>query len=788
MPQEENAIVITGAGLISPLGLSRQATWEAVLQGRCGIGRLSAVESVLPPGADGGQAPDLPSDESSDQPREVRYLRRTIHQALDDAGGLDCFPYPPDRRGVLLGTTLHGMRAAGEFLRHDDPARLDRFLANATLARALEGLAIKGFCATTCSACSSSLGAIALGISMLRAGELDVVVAGGYDTISEYVYGGFNSLRLVSPGPVRPFTRGRQGMKLAEGYGIVVLERRDDALRRGAAPIARILGYGESADAHHLTQPHPRGEGAARAIRAALEDAKLSAADIGMVAAHGTGTPDNDVAEARALAGVFGDTLPAIPVVAFKSHLGHTLGGAGAVELILSTMALRDQCVPGCANVAAENLEFPDLTVSCGAGKPARLDAVLNTSLGFGGANTCVVLAPALPTAAAPEAPAARAALAARLDRSDRREVLISGVGVILPSAIGNEAFIARLGAAPGLERDPGPIPDEQFLHLLNARRVRRMSEYVKMTLAATAVACTDAGIDDLPAFAESCAAILGSTHGSANYSDAYYRQIVQEGIAAANPLLFAEAVPNAGAAHLSLMLSLKRACQTIIGSRTAGLEALRLAALRIATGEWDRAIVSAAEEHHVSVNAGYKQCGLYAGVGGGRPFGDPGGFLSGAGAVSLILESRRSLEQRRAGRIRGRIGTCAGGRDGDSGRAMSRTLDRVLRQLDHPTHLLGSANGTWIDALELAAASRLNSPTILSSLYGYFPELFAAGPLAGIAAVLLTHRLPALWSDGTTGRDGVTLAPQPAAASRASVLCSDYTGVIAAVSVQAEP
>ncbi|MEO6436274.1 MAG: beta-ketoacyl synthase N-terminal-like domain-containing protein, partial [Tepidisphaeraceae bacterium] len=509
MKTPADSIVITGAALATSLGLTRDETWRAVRASQCGMGPLTALESPLAPDKLGGQALDLPADYRPDEPREVRYLTWTIAAALRDAGLAETPVYPSHRCGVMLGTTLHGMRAGGRFFRDDNYEPLKTFLASHTLARACAGFDVDGFAATTCSACSSSLGAIALAMTMLRAGELDLVIAGGYDTISEYVYGGFNSLKLVADGPLRPFAKDRQGMKLAEGYGIVilgttlhgmraggeyfrshsceplknflagstlqqsltgfdlhgfaattcsacssslsaialavtllrqgeldlvvaggydtiseyvyggfnalrlvaegnltpfakdragmklaegygivVLERLQDATRRAAKPQAEILGYGESADAHHLTQPHPTGDGAARAIAEALADANLSPRDIHLIAAHATGTPDNDAGDYAAFSQIFGDQLANIPVTAFKSHLGHTLGGAGAVELILSAMALRDQVVPPCANSRGEDIEFPGLNLSTGTEKPARIRATLNTSLGFGGANT----------------------------------------------------------------------------------------------------------------------------------------------------------------------------------------------------------------------------------------------------------------------------------------------------------------------------------------------------------------------------------------------------------------
>ena len=755
-------IVITGAAMATPLGLTREQTWQAVVQGQCGMGPMPALETPLPPEKNGGQALDLPADFRPDDPREVRYLAWTIRDALRDAGVADAPPYATHRCGIVLGTTLHGMRAGGAYLRSGSYESLRSFLAAHTLARALNGIVdIDGPAMTTCSACSSSLGAIALAVTLLRAGDLDLVIAGGYDTVSEYVYGGFNSLRLVADGPLRPFAKGRQGMKLAEGYGIVVLERSDDAARRHAKTIATILGCGESADAHHLTQPHPTGDGAARAIAAALTTANRAPDEIDLIAAHATGTPDNDAGEFAAFSRVFGERLSRVPVVAFKSHLGHTLGGAGAVELILSAMALREQTVPPCANSTPQDVEFPGLNLSTGAAKPAEIRATINTSLGFGGANTAV----ALGAKDMGETPMLR----------KENDVLITGIGVVVPGSIGGEAFIQMIAQTrePRTSADTGAVAEAEYIHLLNARRVRRMSEYVKLTLAATALALTDAKIDLAadPTFAPDCSVILGSMHGSADFSATYYREIVRQGYIGANPVLFAEGVPNSAAAHLSLMLGLKGACQTIIGSRTSGLDALHLAATRIRTGEWEQAIVGAGEEYSPIVNGAYAHCGLHKS-------GDNGaGFVTGATAVTFVLESRGAAERRHA-RARGRVLRCAAGR----GRANEtiESASRVLRDLgdDLPAVMLSSCD-TWIDRGEAAAVRRATSAATVSAIYGHTAEHFSAAPLLAAAAVLLNEgKLPRL--AGRSLRD-LTAARGDERPERFGVLCTDFTGGVSA-------
>jgi 3-oxoacyl-[acyl-carrier-protein] synthase II len=742
MSENEN-IVITGAGLVTALGLSREETWQSILQNRSTMRPFTAMESPLPPGSAGGQAPDLPEDFFPDLPRESRYLKLAIDEAMRHAGVDVSLPYPTRRCGCLLGTTLHGMRAAGRFFRGGDFRQLKDFPAGATLASATKDARLGGMSATTCSACSSSLGSIALAITLLQTGELDLVVAGGYDTISEYVYGGFNSLKLVADGPLRPFARDRKGMKLAEGYGIVVLERASDAARRNAPALATILGWGESADAHHLTQPHPQGDGAARAIEQAIHCANLTPGDIDLIAAHATGTPDNDAGEYAAFSKVFGNHLSRIPVVAFKSHLGHTLGGAGAVELTLSALALRDQIIPTCANVTADEVEFDNLHLALGSPQPAKLRATLNTSLGFGGANTCIILGPAMKTSVARKT-------------ESSREIFITGIGVILPGIVGNEALIAQLRNGGQIESDSGAVPESAMEGLLNARRVRRMSDYVKLTLAATTLACRDAGIIDTAEFARNCAAVLGTTHGSSNYSVTYYSQIVNEGILAANPMLFAEAVPNGGAAQLSLMLSLKGACQTVIGTRTAGLDAIGLACARIRRGAWDRAVVGAGEEYCEVVRDAYRHCGNES-----APF-------IGAGAVTFILESRESME-RRGGKARGQILETAasfGNRE--------QTIDsvqEVLKRLGNPANIISSANGTWIDRAENAAIRRSENVRAVSSIYGHIAETFSAGPLVAIAATLLSGKLPTLLHSDENARDF-------------AAICTDFSGAVSGMRV----
>jgi 3-oxoacyl-(acyl-carrier-protein) synthase len=294
------------------------------------------------------------------------------------------------------------------------------------------------------------------------------------------------------------------------------------------------------------------------------------------------------------------------------------------------------------------------------------------------------------------------------------------------------------------------------------------MSEYVKLTLAATALALKDANLTDTT----DASAILGSTHGSADFSATYYREIVRQGFIGANPVLFAEGVPNAAAAHLSLMLGLKGACQTIIGSRTAGLEALQLAALRIRTGQWERAVVGAGEEYSSLVNGGYAHCGLYCGNAGGADPSQRNGFTTGAAAVTFVLESRAAFEARKV-RPRGQIvaASSSRGRPNES----IESACRVLEAMQKPDAILTSAAGFWADRAEAAAIRRVAPNSVVSALYGHAAEHYTASPLLAIASMLQTGKLPRMMQTTSelrraTGEESV---------DRFATLCTDFTGCV---------
>lgn len=808
MRRDHDAIVVTGAGLVTALGATREATWRAVQTGACGIGPLTALEQSVDPPARGGEAPTLPESahagapvnivRNGNLPREVSYLRTAINEAVLDAT-IDDWP-ASDRCAVVLGTTLAGMRSGGAFLRSGDPRDLQTFLAGAAMQAALDGLPCTGPAISSCAACASGLASIAIGVTMLQRGEVDLVIAGGYDPISEYVYAGFNSLRLIAPDAPQPFSVNRTGMNLGEGYGIVLLERAATASARHARIRARILGIGESTDAFHLTQPHPDGAGASQAILAALRDAALTPDDIDLISAHATATPHNDAAEYAAYQRVFGESLSDIPVTAFKSHLGHTLGGAGAVELVLTMLAMRDGIVPPVAGVSRDAVEFANLNLVTDQPRRASVRHAIGLSLGFGGTNSCIAIGCDDAQTGMSQSPAVNPSGVSSVSTVETAghvepidHVCITGIGLIAPGCIGRDAWRDRLlqpvgnGARRPLA-DTGEINEADILPLFaNARRVRRFSTFVKQMLAACTLALDDAGVDD-PSFTEHCTLILGSTHGSVAYTEDYYRQVVEEGIVAANPMLFAEGVPNVASAQLSMMLNARGGAQTIIGTRTAGLDALCLAAQRIAAGQADRIIVGASEEYSPIVNRSYQSCGLYAGDNADRAFEGEVGCTTGAGAAAIVLEREEAMQQR-GGRPLARISASAMRRvQPDDRDALTRAVEQTTVAIGSPGAIMTSACGTWIDAVErdaiAAAGAGRHRDVTVSAMYGHLAECFSVTPLAAMCAVVGIRRLPPLLSNAALPRPLTPATAESSPESHIGVLCTDPIGLATAVGI----
>ena len=411
MVEARKRVVVTGMGVITPLGQSVAEFWEALVQGKSGIGPITLCDATPFPCRIAGEVKDFDPAQYMDA-KEARRMARfsqlsvaAAALAIEDAE-LDQSTMDQERIGVVMGNGNGGFPTTEENARvlvekggmRMSPFFIPMILPNMAAANVSRIFGLKGYTSTIITACAAGNQAIGEGAEVVRRGAADVILAGGCEAgISQLGLGGFNVIKALSrqndepEKASRPFDAKRDGFIPAEGSAILVLESLEHALARGANISAEVLGQGVSSDAYHAVQPDEDGSGAARAIRWALEDAGIGPDEIDYINAHGTSTPKNDLSETLAIKAVFGERAYQVPISSTKSMIGHTLGGAGALEAVASIQTiLNDEIHP------TINYEHPDpdcdLDYVPNVARQQRVDTVLSNSFGFGGQNACLVL------------------------------------------------------------------------------------------------------------------------------------------------------------------------------------------------------------------------------------------------------------------------------------------------------------------------------------------------------------------------------------------------------------
>lgn len=396
---------ITGIGLVTALGCDRETTWNRLLRGESGIATLRLFDTTGYRTHLAAQVDDsclaLPGYAAA----ALRHASRTSRlgiaaaaEALADAE-LDTEPTTCRPWAVVFGGGSSGLYEAESFLQrrlaHGPRTRaLNEFLEvpqDASTDRVAEAFSLAGPRITVTTACSSSTVAVGLAAEMVAGGEVEVALAGGADGLCRLTFAGFNSLRAVDAAPAKPFDRRRKGLNLGEGAAVLVLEDAARARSRGARPYARVLGYGITADAFHMTQPDASGAAWERTIRAALADAAVAPEEVDYINAHGTATEQNDPAEVAAYRRVFGEHLARIPASSVKGALGHCLCGAGGIEAAITALAVARGIAPPTAGFAEPDPACP-LDPVPGLGRAWPIRVAVSSSFAFGGNSAALVL------------------------------------------------------------------------------------------------------------------------------------------------------------------------------------------------------------------------------------------------------------------------------------------------------------------------------------------------------------------------------------------------------------
>ncbi len=403
-------VVVTGIGLVTPMGLDRKSTWDSLIEGKSGIDYISLFDAEGYESRIAGEVNEFDATAALGR-KEAKRLDRFAQfacvaalEALEHAN-LNMEKEDADRVGVLIGSGVGGIITITDqhkILLQKGPKRVSPFLIPMMLGDMASGqvsmmIGAKGPNFSTVSACATGADSIGEALEMIRRGRADVVIAGGTEAaVCEIGVAGFNSCMALSTrnedpqGASRPFDSGRDGFVLGEGAGLIVLESLKHADQRGANIIAELSGYGASSDAHHVTQPHPEGEGAARAMKWAIEDAGIAPDKVDYINAHGTSTPLNDKYETIAMKRMYGDHAYKLAISSTKSMTGHLLGAAGGIEAAFTVLAIKDGVVPPTINI---NDPDPDCDLNYVPNNAIKqtVNVAMSNSLGFGGHNASLV-------------------------------------------------------------------------------------------------------------------------------------------------------------------------------------------------------------------------------------------------------------------------------------------------------------------------------------------------------------------------------------------------------------
>lgn len=402
-------VVVTGIGVISPIGNDKQTFWESLVAGKCGIGTVTRFDTTDYACKVAGEVKDFSIDgymdpkEAKRNDRYARYAVVAAKKAMEDAG-LKVGDVEPSRIGCIIGSGIGGMETIetqSQALFEKGPRRVSPFMIPALISNMAAGLVgilckAKAVNFSTVSACASGTHALGEALRHMRHGDADVILAGGAEAaITRLGFAGFGNMKALSTNPdpataCRPFDADRDGFIMGEGAGILVLETYEHAVARGARIYAEFAGYGASCDSYHITAPDPEGEGLAICFKQALDDAGLKPEDVDYINAHGTSTPLNDKNETAAIKRVFGEHAKKLAVSSTKSMTGHLLGAAGGVEAAATVLAIHEGVIPPTINYRTPDLAC-DLDIVPNASRKADIKVAVSDNLGFGGQNAALV-------------------------------------------------------------------------------------------------------------------------------------------------------------------------------------------------------------------------------------------------------------------------------------------------------------------------------------------------------------------------------------------------------------
>lgn len=785
--QDSRRAVITGMGVCSPLGMDIDSFGAAVLDGRDAIDRITtfdadSFESQLAGAFHDETGLDVSDRDKGWMDRCALYTLHALKEALRRAA-FDPASMPPQRVSVALGTSHSGLvrtedvakAVVGKDLETCDPRHVLATLISHVSATVCHATGARGERVTISSACASSNSALGVAADLIRDGRADVVISGGADTVSLCVMAGFNSLRAHSPEKNAPFST-PIGLNVGEGAGVVVVESLAHARRRGATPIAEVLGYGLSGDAHHITAPDDTGDGAERCMREALWQANMAPSMIDYISAHGTGTEANDGAEAKACLRVFGSD---VPLSSSKSFLGHTLGASGILEILVTLLCAERDLIAPTLNFRGPRPGCPELDFVPNVAREGTVKNFICNNYGFGGNNSSIVLS--------------REVGKYDVRPVERHEVAISGVGVV--SALGHDAdtvFDALLEGRSALQLSNehqawvGLAPKLAFTDP-DFKLFRRSSPMIKFAIHSTSEAI---GADrDLIRGNGQAGLILGINNSAQKSTEKYLESVFVDHPSLASAHHFPMTTMNAAGGQTSIVFKIKGYTTTVCG----GYSGIHYSHDLLSQGRQDIMLTGGSDEATPTLTEVLKHVNL-ASTERAAVFGsDTFGVNFGEAGASLKLERVEHAVSREA-RILARILGTAQGQDAGlnlcrpDGRGLADVVRTALeRAQTDPTDIaavvalgVGSRHTVLAEQRAVAAVFGDDRPpvTALTGAAGYAPSALPALTL-GMAAQALARGVLFGCVGAADDVPGVLREPMPLGAdARLLVIGTDATGV----------
>lgn len=717
---DKNRCAVTGLGLICALGDSVGECWENAVNGISGIRDVTVINT------DGcyakkGAVNDTPDVELSGEnyDRSSLLCIRAAEEALKDAG---IVPEEGNGIGVIAGNCVGGAASIDSYFtavkeKGEENVPKEEILkmpASAIANNVSRHFGLGGITANIVNACAAGTISLSYACDLIRSGEAEVFLAGGSDAFTSLAFAGFHALHALDGQACSPFNRS-SGITLGEGAGILVIESYEHAVKRGAKIYCEILGSGVSSDAYHITAPKPDGEGQMSAIKRAIANSGLSAADIDYINAHGTGTAKNDEAEFLSLHTIFDGVGRGLSVSSTKSMTGHCLGAAGSIEAVFTVKAVREGVVPPTAGYTGEDKaalaeKAGEIDFVPNDSREKKLSYAMSNSFAFGGNNASIIFA--------------------------GESVFSEKPGTMPDKTVGDPVYITGIGSVTGTVSDGGEVSvkasvtsDDYKAHDIKMAFYRKLDRFSQLQLLSGVKALADANFKVDETNENQIGIIIGTSDGPMTEIVNFQKNIIDNGTSGGSAFAFPNTVYNAAGGYFSIFAGIKGYNVTVANGWQAGLQSVCYAYDVIRNGE-EKAMVAAGTDENTDVTE--YLYGKYGVISGGKPYGGGSGFVLGEGSASVVLETKEYADGRGAKKY-AQIAGCGMAHSGTDFSALTGSEEDMKRAIRDACRKAG----IFLDQIDFISGFGCGIKEIDDMELKVYRELFGSNkPLLSVKAV----------------------------------------------------